>query len=112
MQFGDFHREVDAFIKTITYKPEYRITTRDMMSSDALSVFITCLVRDADGISKDPVRITVQQTLTLTHWEELSKKDRIKTFYLWILGLETHEIREWFKVSGEKVYDPHKPEVE
>lgn len=47
------------------------------------------------------------------HDVDMSASDAgiLRTVYDGIIEAETHEVREWFRVDGEAVFDPHREDV-
>lgn len=95
--------QIRACLKRITYKPGYRFTVYDGQW-EGQHLVITTAVPDA---------YHPDRTVTLDIHSPLPPMPDDAALHAWLMWrlwrIETHELREWFRVDGVPVSDPHAP---
>lgn len=95
---------VAELLSKLKYKPGWSFEMRALPGE--LHVRVEAKVPDSDG-SRDLITLYAGNTLSL------ARVDLFDEFKLWTLvealirQIEDHEIREWLRIDGEPVIDPH-----
>lgn len=96
--------ELRALVARITYKPNCRIYVED--GTDKLRVALH--VEDSFAPKKGYIHISLSYPNPVCYLNTWREEDALK----WILGCvddaERHETREWLKLDGVAIFDPHK----
>lgn len=101
----DFHA-IEKLVDRVTYKPGFELRARQRLSH-LPTIRMTAWVQDTRSTIKRNVHIEAEQSVPLMIPNE-------KEFYHWLLFAflhnewERHEAAEWFRVDGQRIFDPHK----
>ena len=99
-------RELQGIVERITYKPGWTIKVYDGRW-EGQHLVITTVVPDAYHL---------EQTTTVDVHSSLPPMQNESQFCEWLawrLGrIESHEMREFFRVDGKPIYDPHAPNAD
>lgn len=97
------------FIDHITYKPEWKIEIphplRDRREWHGIPVLLKFKTTDID--TGEEIQLAMQELFHYSHLVDVPDKYFIEWIANFIRKFEEHEFREWFKVDGFCVYDPH-----
>jgi len=106
-------RRIEAMLQRITYKPSWtlevvpwRATPR--LEWEGVPIMATFTTKDVE--SGKEIQLCMQESIHLFSLEEISDESLIQRIEHIIQKFEEHEFREWFKVDGVCVYDPHPEE--
>lgn len=95
--------EIAAELAKVTYKPEWRFTCYDGVW-EGQHIVITATLTD----SYDPTKTTVVDVHDFL--PPIPDAAYLHRWLMWRLGrIETHEMREFYRVEGHLVDDPHAP---
>jgi hypothetical protein len=95
--------EIQAELARVTYKPGWSFTAYDG-DHEGQHLAITCALPDA---------YQPGETTTLDVHSALPPIPDVDYLHAWLMHrlgrIESHELREWFKVDAVPVSDPHAP---
>lgn len=98
---------LEEVLSSIQYKPHYAFSCQ--IEAGGLRI-----VMDMWLAHQNPPGVTIRDVTTISFdmllsagWERLDREQSIRILYKWIRECEEHEMKEWFRVDGVKVYDPH-----
>lgn len=95
----------EAALRRVTYKPNVTLVARQVHMRHALIECTAHELADSRGTGVVDIR-TDSELLDL---RRISSYDVIDAAKLAIAALESHEMKEWLRVDGELVEDPHAP---
>lgn len=100
------NEEIKKFVEErVTYKPNWTLRVdEDAMSHPYLLINFT--TQDAYGVCDQPVQIG--RRLRIPDHVKLSEQFLENFLIISLDNMERHESREWFKIDGVMVRDPHK----
>lgn len=98
-----------ALVASIEYKPGWKLEAEFLALDLSWHVTLSWDVEDAYGSGRT---VTVQNKTMLQGVEQLDREFMVKYLFHQIVEAERHEAKEFFKVGGVRVYDPHKSAVE
>lgn len=99
--------QIQEHLASVTYKPGWRFEAYEGQW-EGQHLVITASVLDAEAEAEVYTLLNVHSMLP-----PLSDIDALNRWLLWRLSrLEVHEAREFFRVNGEVVFDPHAPDAE
>lgn len=90
-------------VSRITYKPNWMIYLHEQSPTVWL---LWCILETRDSVRGD---LTSLESRTWYVDDTFTEDDLIETAFLAIQEMENHEMREFFKVDGYPVYNPHIP---
>jgi hypothetical protein len=100
--------EVQAIVRTITYKPFWHFDVQRLAWSEDYEFRIWYAAPDATGQKTEPVKIT---TSWLARPVDLRKKSNVVAVVVFLIKkAEEHERNEWLRIAGEHYSHPH-PEL-
>jgi len=107
MHLFEAKRKIRAFLKDVTYKPNYKFELVDSPDLDVLLIRLEVITADSDN---PKVTTKVTSDIKIPIWELVD--DRWQEFfshqlYVMIVDFEHHEINEWFKIKGNHYREPH-----
>ncbi len=99
--------EAVAVVESISYKPNWKIMATHNVDQFAV---VMCVMHKAEDTYHPGVEIPVVLTKTLhnlslerSHGEDFL----LEEVHRMIREVELHELDEWFKYKGQRIYDPH-----
>ena len=93
-------------LNRLTYKPECKgIWLNILEISDHYVIKLELSVKCSD--SGEPIRTHYSQEYTKEVYEALTEKELLAEIRRIIILTETHEVDEWLKLDGIKIFDPH-----
>lgn len=96
---------VYKWLDRISYKPEVKFSVECLTE-----IFMIKAVRHTLDSRNGESKTKIGSILSI-HYKELEDMSFdcfVERLFLWILSLEDHEAKEWFKVDRISIYDPHK----
>lgn len=99
--------ELHQLCKRITYKPSFRMEVEQ--NRDVVYVRLSMRVMDALNFDKT-IDLTFAQALTTHQLEEMPEGVILGILKNWIKEMEIHECREFLRLDGHHMEDPH-PEL-
>lgn len=104
------YKRLEDIVRRITYKPNWTLRLR-WDSSHAYYVTFYLLMEVPDLRTGKPLPLSFCETAAIDFFAEAHEDWIIRMWiYPFILRAEEHEMREWFKLDGKHVVDPH-PEL-
>jgi hypothetical protein len=103
--------EAEALIKSITYKPGYRLRVCCNKANRTCEIRLKAH-RECSRTGKMVV-FSSAKTLDLGRYCDRlcyvasAEEDLMHDVRMWLRELELHEVDEWLKVDGKMVFDPH-----
>ena len=103
MDLREFERPLRNILSNFTYRPGWKFSVKDGR------LIIDAQVIDANNQTKTCPLTSVTQ---LPHFALMNKNfDWVRWLFEILLELERHEVKEFFRINGQPVYEPH-PEKE
>ncbi len=101
---SDYLRRAKAMLASISYKPGWRFEVDEQQSNGyELTIRMSTKAHDAGG-SGDLITLGRQDRIPV--WCVDTGRFAHEVFRL-VHDSELHEAKEWFKVNGVQLYDPH-----
>lgn len=109
-------RRIEDLLLKITYKPGWKLSTKSPYPNylesrserERTTIFCTILTKDVD--SGQDIILSLQHPMGPFYNYEIDDKQLITMIADVVRRFEEHEFREWFKIDGFQVFDPH-PEL-
>jgi DNA-binding LytR/AlgR family response regulator len=97
--------EAQNLVNQIQYKPNFVLSFLRSPNWNGVELRVYARVPERDTLEEDSVLVrTVYSEHVLAAFKE---EDFVDQIYKMIQRVELHEVAEFFKVKGVRVYDPH-----
>lgn len=108
----DRREVIDLVNMQLTYKPGwYFYATAEYSSADAVRVYYEAEVVNSSPRSRDPRGMVTASGSFIVHANQ-SRDEVLLGVYQGLMAAESHEAREFLRVSGEAPFHPHVEERE
>ena len=97
--------ELSAFTERVTYKPGYAISAF-VMGSGAMLRIMTAMTEDADK-PDDKDFVSNNYFISEQELAAMTEEHLVQVIKAQVRYLEEHEIKEWLKIDGLNVDNPH-----
>jgi hypothetical protein len=101
---------VRSLLERVTYKPGWKLSVERSryISSDSLVLIVTAEFPDVDRPDRRLTPVTFRKIIDGWNLEQVNDR-KILDYYISrvIREMEGHEFREWLKLDGFCLYDPH-----
>ena len=102
-------REIKGFLDKISYKDGYKLSLLDDPPYGVL-IKLTVVTKDSDTSGASKTSITASSYVPYDVLDRMSVVDFIMYVRKIIIDFEDHDRKEWFKVDGKVVEEPHPEE--
>lgn len=100
-----------GLLNSITYKPGVSLGWKFVHDDPTSSREVLVLTLDAAVLNADkPGETTTLHAQRMIPFK-ITPDELIGEVYMMLREFELHELGEWFKVDGVKIYDPHRGEM-
>lgn len=102
--------DLERLQKEITYKPgwEFHFKVRPEYCFD-LHCYI--MYDGIDPVTGKSVKLCQDHWIRGNEWYEMTEDKFLHNVLNWLHAVESHEIKEWFRVRGTCVVNPHQREA-
>lgn len=103
---SEWYRDFAAFVGTVEYKPGYEFVTEHMFTGQ-FRLEVRGRVECAELRDGTVVQIFFPQHIDARLWAAFGDLAKLRWVRKAILEFEQHELDEWIRWRGERVFDPH-----
>lgn len=102
-------QELRDLVAAVQFRRGWALTMRKLDPS-CIELTVTADVEDAyheHALGRPPIRLRAEGIWTLEEVAEMNETTAIKCLWQFIREADEHEAREWFRVRGVRVLEPH-----
>jgi len=98
--------EFELFFEKVQYKKDVKIVALYDIFTHSYLVRLSRIVEDAN-CGDEKVDIHISGSIKYETISNFIEKDVIDFLWALIQSFELHEAKEWFRVGGKRVFEPH-----